>query len=388
MLSMARSGWVLLPCAALASLAGACSQSPDRTPERAKEPARAPVTANVYAASDMHALSGAVKGALARVYVPDLDGNDVTVIDPLTRKVVDRFPVGRGPQHVVPSFDLKTRWVTGSAQGKVQGSLTPIGPLSGKPGPVRRVEDAYNMYFTPDGASALVVAESRKRLDYRAPETMALQGQLPVPNCPGINHADFAPDGSYAIFTCEFGGSLAKIDVRNRKVLGYLRLAKGGMPQDIRIAPDGRTFFVANMMTDGVSVVDGPSFKETGFVRTGTGAHGIYPSRDGRELYVANRGSHRVGGAPHGPGSVSVISFATGKVEKTWPIPNGGSPDMGNVSFDGRTLWLSGRFDNEVYAIDTRTGAVQKIKVGRTPHGLTVWPQPGSHSLGHTGIMR
>ncbi|MDP9085474.1 MAG: YncE family protein [Pseudomonadota bacterium] len=333
-------------------------------------------------------LSGAVKGALARVYVPNLDSNDVSVIDPATLKVVDRFPVGRGPQHVVPSFDLKTLWVTGSAQGKVQGSLTPIDPTTGKPGPVRRVEDAYNMYFTPDGASALVVAESRKRLDYRAPATMTLQGQLPVPNCSGINHADFAPDGSYAIFTCEFAGSLAKIDVKNRKVLGYLRLTKGGMPQDVRIGPDGRTFYVANMMTDGVSVVDGPTFRELGFVRTGTGAHGIYPSRDGRELYVANRGSHRVGGAPHGPGSVSVINFASGKVKKTWPIPNGGSPDMGNVSLDGRTLWLSGRFDDEVYAIDTRTGGVKKIKVGRTPHGLTVWPQPGSYSLGHTGIMR
>jgi YVTN family beta-propeller protein len=72
----------------------------------------------------------------------------------------------------------------------------------------------------------------------------------------------------------------------------------------------------------------------------------------------------------------------------TWFIPGGGSPDMGNVSADGKVLWLSGRFDNQVYAIDTSTGEVKTIKVGQEPHGITVWPQPGRYSLGHTGNMR
>jgi DNA-binding beta-propeller fold protein YncE len=85
---------------------------------------------------------------------------------------------------------------------------------------------------------------------------------------------------------------------------------------------------------------------------------------------------------------VSVIDFATRRVVRTWPIPGGGSPDMGNVSADGKTLWLSGRFDNVAYAIDTATGAVRAIPVGREPHGLAVWPQPGRYCLGHTGIMR
>ena len=105
-------------------------------------------------------------------------------------------------------------------------------------------------------------------------------------------------------------------------------------------------------------------------------------------LYIANRGSHKVHGARKGPGSVSVLDFASGKVVANWPIPGGGSPDMGNVSADGKTLWLSGRFDDVVYAFDTTTGAVKQIKVGAEPHGLTVWPMPGRYSLGHTGILR
>jgi DNA-binding beta-propeller fold protein YncE len=217
---------------------------------------------------------------------------------------------------------------------------------------------------------------------------MALQARLPAPGCSGLNHADFAPDGRYALFTCEFNARLAKVDVERHAVLGYLDLPGGGMPQDVRLAPDGRTFFVANMTRDGVDLVDGPTFRPVGFIHTGVGPHGLYPSRDGTKLYVTNRGSHQVEGPPGGQGSVAVVDFASRRVEQVWPIPGGGSPDMGNVSADGTQLWLSGRFDDVVYAIDTRTGAVDKIPVGRMPHGLTIWPQPGRHSLGHTGVMR
>ena len=173
-----------------------------------------------------------------------------------------------------------------------------------------------------------------------------------------------------------------------KKVVGYLRLSKGGMPQDIRISPDGKVFFVADMKAGGVFVIDGETFKEIGFIKTGIGTHGLYPSRDGTKLYVANRGIAHVGGPPHGKGSVSVIDFATRQVVADWPVPRGGSPDMGNVSVDGKTLWLSGRYDNVVYAIDTTTGQMTIIPVGKEPHGLAVWPQPGRYSLGHTGNMR
>ncbi len=344
--------------------------------------------ANLYSNAAAKDMSPSTAGALPRVYVPNLRSNDVYVIDPATRTVIDKFKVGRSPQHVVPSWDLQTLWVANNAEGRTDGSLTPIDPKTGKPGTEVSVDDPYNMYFTPDGKQAIVVAEARARLDFRDAHTMALQSSLPVPQCKGINHADFSIDGKYAIFTCEFTGALAKIDMVNRKVAGYLLLAKGGMPQDIRISPDGKVFYVADMMADGVHVVDGASFTKIGFVASGVGSHGLYPSRDGARLYISNRGSNRIHGAKKGKGSISVLDFAKREVVANWPIPGGGSPDMGNVSADGKTLWLSGRYDDVVYAIDTTSGAVQSIPVGKEPHGLTVWPQPGRYSLGHTGNMR
>jgi YVTN family beta-propeller protein len=343
---------------------------------------------NLYSETRPDKLSPVVAKHLHLVYVPNRASNDVWVIDPATLKVIDKYKVGINPQHVVPSWDLKTLWVNNNAEGRTDGSVTPIDPLTGKPGKNIPVDDPYNMYFTPDGSAAIIVAEAHKRLDFRDPQTMALKYSIATPDCRGINHADFSIDGRYAIFTCEYAKSIAKIDLVDRKVVGYLKFSNGGMPQDVRISPDGKIFYVADMKAEGVFLVDGDKLSEIGHIKTGLGTHGLYPSRDGTKLYVANRGVARVYGPPKGKGSVSVIDFATRKVEATWPIPGGGSPDMGNISIDGKQLWLSGRYDNSVYVIDTTTGDVKSIPVKTEPHGLTVWPQPGRYSLGHTGNLR
>ena len=374
---------------------------------------------NVYSETAAGKISPVLAGDLTRIYVPNLRGHDVHVVDPATMKVVDRFKVGHSPQHVVPSWDLRTLWVTNNAERRTDGSLTPIDPKTGKPGPAIEVDNPYNMYFTPDGKSAVVVAEARKRLDFRDPKTMALQYSIDVPGCAGVNHADFAIDGRFAIFTCEFAGTLAKIDLTERKVTGYLKLTMParrfkevpgaprvkpgqvwepgetevctvtkGMPQDIRISPDGKRFYIADMHADGVHIIDGDSFTQLGFIPTGLGAHGLYPSRDGKLLYVANRGSHKIHGSPKGNGGVAVIDFATEKIVARWGVPGGGSPDMGNISADGKYLWLAARYDDVIYRFDTATGDVAQVKVGAEPHGLTVWPQPGRYSLGHTGNLR
>ena len=430
------SGWVAAqtstavgkPLSATSAASAAKADAPVASPLAAAAPV--PVEGmppiidpnNLYSEVRANRMSPAVAGALERVYVPNRAANTVSVIDPSSLKVIDTFKVGFNPQHVVPSWDLSTLWVANNAEGRTDGSLTPINPKTGKPGKSIAVDDPYNMYWSPDGRHAIVVAEAYKRLDFRDAASMELKFSIATPKCAGINHADFAIDGKFALFTCEFNGSVTKIDLVNRSVVGTLKLSQyfarpealaalakpgkkpakipdpsqlggeicttPGMPQDVRASPDGKIFYVADMMADGVHVVDAYSFKQIGFIETGIGAHGLYPSRDGKSLYVANRGSNKIRGTPHGKGSVSVIDFTSRKVVTTWPIPGGGSPDMGNLSADGKYLWLSGRYDNEVYRIHTTSGAIDKIKVGREPHGLTVWPQPGRYSLGHTGNLR
>lgn len=341
---------------------------------------------NIYSAAGANMLSPAVTDAKPLVYVPNTLDGTVSVIDPATFKVIYTFKSGALPQHVVPAYDLKTLWVTND----YGNSLTPIDPVTGRPGANVPVRDPYNMYFTPDGRYAIVVAEQFERLDFRDPHTMKLHDSLKT-RCKGIDHLDFTADGRYLIASCEFSGNLVKVNVATHKVVGYLALHSPShlrpMPQDIRVDPEGTTFYVADMHGGGVELIDPVAFRQIGFIATGTGAHGIYPSRDGHYLYVTDRGNPRVWGKHRG--GVTVIDPATQKVVAQWPVPGGGSPDMGNVNAAGTQLWLSGRYDNVVYVFDTRTGKLlHKIKVGRQPHGLAVWPQPGRYSLGHTGNMR
>jgi DNA-binding beta-propeller fold protein YncE len=371
----------------IAALLAGCNEGNDPPPESQRPPQstadgtettrsparRGPV--DVYAATRPGRLSPAVRGFRPLIYVPNSDSGTVDEIDPRSYKVVRHFGVGALPQHVVPSHDLKTLWVTNN----VGNSLTPIDPRTGRPGKPVRVTDPYNLYFTPDGRFAVVMAERLERIDFRDPHTMELRRTLSVPDCVGVNHADYTADGRFLLVSCEFVGRMIVVDVRRQRVVKTISLRAGAKPQDVKLSPRGGLFYVADMISGGVWKIDGHNFRKRGFVATGHGAHGLYPSRDSRYLYVSNR--HE--------GSVSVLAFATGQVERTWRLPGGGSPDMGGVSADGRVLWLSGRYHGEVYAIDTRSGRLKaRIPVGSGPHGLCVYPQPGRYSLGHTGVFR
>ena len=330
---------------------------------------------NVYAADRPGLLSPVVRHDPALVYVPNSKSNTVDVISQRTFKVIEHFAVGALPQHVTPSWNLRTLYVTND-EGN---SVTPIDPRTARPGKPIAALDPYNMYFTPDGRWAVVVAEADRQLDFRNPSTMALHHALATPQCSGIDHMDYTANGRYALVSCEFAGRMIVVDLRNERIVKTIELARGAMPQDVKLSPDGRTFYVADMALNGVWLIGARTMRVERFELTGAGAHGLYPSRDAKVLYVSNRLE----------GSITVLSFATGRPIAKWWLPGGGSPDMGGISADGKVLWLSGRYNGVVYAISTRTGRLlHTIKVGEGPHGLCVWPQPGRYSIGHTGILR
>jgi YVTN family beta-propeller protein len=338
--------------------------------------AAAAAPTNVYRADRATDVSPAIRADPALVYVPNSMSNTVSVISQRTLKVIATFPTGALPQHVTPTWNLRRLWV----DNDLGNSLTPIDPRTGRPGVPVPVEDPYNLYFTPDGHFAIVVAERLQRLDFRNPNTMRLIHALSVPTCRGIDHMDFSADGRYAYASCEFSGQMIEVDLRTQRVIATLALHGGSSsPQDVKLSPDGRTLYVADQLAGGLWEINPATFHVIGFLATGAGAHGLYPSRDSRVMYVSDRAA----------GKISVVSFKTRRVVANWPLPQPASPDMGGVSAAGGTLWLSGRYNAVVYAIDTRNGHLRAtIPVGSGPHGLCVWPQPGRYSLGHTGIMR
>ena len=329
--------------------------------------------ANLYAADQPGRLSPVARQARSLVYVPNSGDGTVTVIDQRTHQVVEHVSTGRLPQHVTPSYDLKTLYV----DNDLGNSLTAIDPRTGRLGRKIPVDDPYNLYFTADGRFAVVVAEARRRLDFYDAKTFRLVHRLSVP-CRGVDHMDFSSDGTHALVSCEFAAKMVYVDMQSQRVVRELSLMPDSMPQDVKLSPDGKTYYVADMRHGGVYLIDAAKLTVIRFLPTGSGAHGLYPSRDAKTLYITNRTGH----------SVSLLSFATRSLVGRWQIP-GGTPDMGGLDASGQVLWLSGRYSAEVYAIDTRTGKLlARIPVGAGPHGLCVWPQPGRYSLGHTGILR
>ncbi len=377
---LARAAICLLITVGLAACGGSSGQPRTQsTAHRKAKPAHIAATAaatNVYRADRATDISPAIRADPALVYVPNSMSNTVSVISQRTFKVIATFPTGALPQHVTPAWNLRRLWV----DNDLGNTLTPIDPRTGRPGAPVPVEDPYNLYFTPDGHFAIVVAERLQHLDFRNPTTMQLIHSLAVPVCRGVDHMDFSADGRYAYASCEFSGRMIEIDLRTQRVIATLVLHGGATsPQDVKLSPDGRTLYVADQLAGGLWEINPTTFRLTGFLATGAGAHGLYPSRDSRVMYVSDRAA----------GKISVVSFKTRRVVASWQLPQPASPDMGGVSADGGTLWLSGRYNAVVYAIDTRNGRLRAtIPVGSGPHGLCVWPQPGRYSLGHTGIMR
>jgi DNA-binding beta-propeller fold protein YncE len=343
-------------------------------------PGMPPVTDlhNVYANAGANMVLDAAKQDKPLVYVPHSGSGDVWVIDPATFEVVAKYPAGVELQHVVPSYDMRTLYATDDEGDH----LLPFDPKTGQPGQKIPVIDPYNMYFTPDGKFAISVAERLRKLVWYDPHTWQKQDETAVPDCAGIDHADFSPDGRTAVFTCEFAGRVAVIDIASHHLLRMIDMPQRHTvmgPQDIKLAPDGSVYYIADSDANGLWVLDGAATKVLRFIPTGGGAHGIYLSRDAKQLYVTNR--HE--------GSVSVLDSYTGAEQAKWRLPGGGSPDMGNVTADGSQLWLSGRYDRVIYVLSTKDGSLlKKIPAGNQPHGLCVWPQPGRYSLGHTGITR
>jgi DNA-binding beta-propeller fold protein YncE len=332
-----------------------------------------PGSTNVYAAITGPTLNPGVAGDPQYLYVPNGIPGTIEVIDPTTYRIVRTIRLGYRtfPEHVTPSWDMRWLYVDTSSASE----LAQIDPRTGKlVRIIHNVQHPYNLYFSPDGRYAIDVAEYLNQLRFYDPHSWKLIKALALP-CNGPDHLDFSADGSYLMIGCEFDGSVIKVSLKTLAVVGRMNIT--GLPVDVKLSPDGRFFYVANQGTGGVYVIDPVRMKVVRFIRTGRGAHGMAISRDTTDLYLTNRLA----------GTISVIDFSQRRVVHTWFV--GGSPDMVQVSTDGSIIWVSNRYGTTVEAISSTDGhVIRRIEVGRDPHGLALFPQPGRFSLGHNGVFR
>ena len=137
-----------------ASESAAPSASEAPPPSSEATPSEPPV-GGIYAGPASGVLDPRVEDLPPRVYVPNEGSNDVAVIDPETFEIVGRFAAGAAPEHISPDWDFSRLYVS-NMNG---ATLTVIDPETQDAIETMQVPFPYNLFFTPDGSKAIVVAD-------------------------------------------------------------------------------------------------------------------------------------------------------------------------------------------------------------------------------------
>jgi DNA-binding beta-propeller fold protein YncE len=271
----------------------------------------------------------------------------ISVIDMGRGEEVRRIPVLREPHHVALSPDGRSLLV-GDSGGNEMLFLDPAtGQLQ------RRIPcaDPYQLGFSPNGRFLVVNGLARNQVDVYDAASMTLVKRFPLSSMP--SHLAYAPDSSVVYVSLQGTDRLAAIDLTHMSVLWTTQV--GHTPAGV-LWHDGHVL-VANMGEDNFAVVDPVDGHVIRRVRTGRGAHQMFPSPDGKIIWVNNRVD----------GTTVAVDAATLTPGRSYAITGG--PDCIDFAPDG-TLWITQRWAQKVAILDPRTGSIREIAVGRSPHGI------------------
>jgi YVTN family beta-propeller protein len=137
----------------------------------------------------------------------------------------------------------------------------------------------------------------------------------------------------------------------------------GSLPTAVVVSSDSGTIYIANSLSNSVSVIDATSNKVVNTFSVAVGPTSLAISQDGSTLYVGGFGLTE---------NLQVVSTATGTVTATLEVGDG-SESLGlALSPDGTQLYdLAGRY---VCIIDTATNTLVKSLVLNSPTGTLEFP--------------
>lgn len=309
-----------------------------------------------FAAIGTLALGMVAAPALAEVVVVLNSGDaTVTLIDRDTQKVLETFPVGKEPHHLIATPDDKSLIVANA----VGNDLVFLDPVTGKVQQrVPNIDDPYQIGFSPDQKWFLTTGNRLDRVDVYRWDGKALKiaKQLPLAKTP--SHIAFTADSRVAFVTLQDSNEVVAIDLPTQTVMW--RMNAGSAPAGVWVTPDQKYLLVGMTGADYVAVIDWHTRTVVKQIQTGKGAHNFRAVGDKRHLFLSNRVS----------GTISIVDQQTlTKVGDITGLPAG--PDDMELTADGKTLWVSFRWARAVGLIDVASRKLVKtIRVGRSPHGI------------------
>lgn len=317
-----------------------------------------------------------------RFYTADQFSNTVSVIDPSGNKLLGLIKLGDPtPGNLSPlykgqvlvhgmgfSADRRTLAVVSIGSNSVTFIDTATNAVKHVSYLGRSPHEAF---FTPDGREVWVSVRGEDYIQVLDGKTYREKQRIKVPNGPGMTI--FSPDGKYGYVCSSFTPETVVVSTVSHRIVGTVKQESPFCP-DIAATPDGKQVWLTLKDVGKTMVFDAkPPFKVLKVLETGPITNHVNIARNerGQFAYVT------VGG-------LNVVkAFRTDNFEQVAEIPTGDLPHGLWPSGDGRRIYVGIENGDAATAIDTlENKVVATIPVGHAPQGVVYVPGAVSSGAG------
>ena len=323
-----------------------------------------------------------------RVYSAEQYSNTVSVTDPVDNKLLGAIHLGTPlPANLSPLYkgqllvhgmgfspDHRTIAVVAIGSNAVNFIDTATNSVKHVTYVGRSPHEAF---FTRDGREVWVSVRGENYVSVLDGTTYAEKTRITVPNGPGMTI--FSPDGKYGYVCSSFTPETVVITVADHKIIGRVPQASPFCP-NIAATPDSKQVWFTLKDIGKTQVFDGqPPFALLKTLDTGpiTNHVNIVRNANGMFAYVTIGGLNEV------------KVFRTDNFEQVATIPTGKLPHGIWPSGDGRRVYVGLENEDKVAAIDTlKNEVIATSPVGQAPQALVYVPDAVPAASGATNSAR
>ncbi|MGK3112092.1 YncE family protein [Candidatus Pantoea formicae] len=322
-----------------------------------------------------------------RVYAAEQFSNTVSVTDPASNKLLGVIRLGDPqPANLSPLYrgqvlvhgmgfspDRKTLVVVSIGSNSVSFIDTATNT-------VRHItyvgRSPHEAFFTPDGKEVWVTVRGEDYVSVLDASSGEEKTRIKVPGGPGMQI--FSPDGQYGYVCSSFNPETVVVDVRTHKIVGSVKQASPFCP-NIAATPDGKQVWFTLKDTGKVQVFNArPPFNIIETLDTGpiTNHVNIVENAKGSFAWVTVGGLNRVN------------VYRTDDFSQVASIPVGNLPHGLWPSGDGKRIYVGLENADALAAIDTATyKVVATIPIGQAPQAVTYVPGAVPQGDGMQGLQ-
>lgn len=302
-----------------------------------------------------------------RIIQTNSAGDDVSIIDPATNKIVGTITgievnhgaaaAPDGSRYYISNEGKSTLDVADAKTYKVIRSI----PLSGHPNNIGISKDGKRVYVS--------IAMAPGAVD--VVDTAAMEKVKSIPVKGSVHNTYVTPDGKYVVAGSIQSKTITVIDQKTETPVWSVTLDQGIRPMTFAVNPDGSTKWIFAQLSgfNGFAVVDFATRKEVNRIKNpdlpagkspylvgGSESHGMAVTADGKTLIVNSRLNS------------AIYSYSLPDLKLTGSADVGRSPDWVTLTPDGKTAYVACAASNFVSVVDIKTmKEFTRIPVGQVP---------------------